>query len=59
MSTKAQARTAFGYIETFYNRRRCHSTLGMLSPVDCEARHAVAVALTSRAPARENSTAVA
>lgn len=39
--TKQQARTAvFGYIETFYNRRRRHSTLGMLSPVDYEARHA-------------------
>ena len=32
--TKAEARTAvFGYIETFYNRRRRHSTLGMLCPV--------------------------
>jgi putative transposase len=41
--TKQQARTAvFGYIETFYNRRRRHSTLGMLSPVDYEARHAAA-----------------
>ncbi len=36
--TKAQARTAvFGYIETFYNRRRRHSTLGMLSPQAFEA----------------------
>jgi len=33
--TKAEARTAiFDYIEAFYNRRRRHSTLGMLSPVD-------------------------
>jgi len=36
--TKTQARTAvFGYIETFYNRRRRHSTLGMLSPQAFEA----------------------
>jgi len=35
--TKAEARTAvFDYIETFYNRRRRHSLLGMLSPVDYE-----------------------
>jgi len=26
----------FDYIETFYNRRRRHGTLGMLSPVDFE-----------------------
>ena len=37
--TKAQARTAvFEYVETFYNRRRRHSRLGMLSPVDFENR---------------------
>ena len=37
--TKAQARTAvFEYIETFYNRRRRHSRLGMLSPADYENR---------------------
>lgn len=35
--TKAQARTAvFDYIEAFYNRRRRHSTLGMLSPLEYE-----------------------
>ena len=26
----------FDYIEAFYNRRRRHSTLGMLSPADFE-----------------------
>ena len=37
--TKAEARTAvFAYIEAFYNRRRRHSRLGMLSPVDYENR---------------------
>jgi transposase InsO family protein len=37
--TKAEARTAaFDYIETFYNRQRRHSKLGMLSPVDFEYR---------------------
>jgi transposase InsO family protein len=35
--TKTEARTAvFDYIEAFYNRRRRHSTLGMLSPVAFE-----------------------
>ena len=37
--TKAEARTAiFDYIETFYNRRRRHSRLGMLSPLEFENR---------------------
>jgi transposase InsO family protein len=35
--TKAEARTAiFRYIETFYNRRRLHSSLGYQSPVQFE-----------------------
>jgi transposase InsO family protein len=35
--TKAKARTAvFEYVEAFYNRRRRHSTLGMLSPLEFE-----------------------
>jgi transposase InsO family protein len=35
--TKAEAGTAiFGYVETFYNRRRRHSRLGMRSPMEFE-----------------------
>jgi hypothetical protein len=35
--TKADARTTvFEYIETFYNRRRRHSRLGMRSPMEFE-----------------------
>ena len=37
--TKAELRTdVFEYIEVFYNRRRRHSTLGMLSPAEFEDR---------------------
>jgi putative transposase len=37
--TKTEARTAvFEYVEAFYNRRRRHSTLGMLSPLEYENR---------------------
>ena len=36
-TTRAQAKTAIAeYIEVFYNRRRRHSTIGYLSPVDFE-----------------------
>jgi transposase InsO family protein len=36
-ATRAEAReTIFEYIEVFYNRRRRHSTIGYLSPVDFE-----------------------
>ncbi|MDA1095926.1 MAG: IS3 family transposase [Chloroflexi bacterium] len=38
-STRQQLRSAiFDYIEGFYNRRRRHSTLGYLSPVEHERR---------------------
>jgi transposase InsO family protein len=37
--SKAELRTeVFEYIEIFFNRRRRHSTLGMLSPADYENR---------------------
>lgn len=38
--TRAEARTAiFAYIEAWYNRRRRHSSLGFLSPVEFERLH--------------------
>jgi len=37
--TRAQAKTeVFTYIETFYNRKRLHSTLGYISPEEFEAQ---------------------
>ena len=43
----------FEYIEGFYNPRRRHSTLGMLSPDEFEAQHAD----IARTRARKTSTA--
>jgi transposase InsO family protein len=41
--TRQQARTAiFAYIESFYNRKRRHSTLDYRSPADFEAEHLAA-----------------
>jgi putative transposase len=58
--TRATLRTAvFAYIETFYNRRRLHSTLGMRSPAEFEADYRARLAepgdscTASRAGARE------
>jgi putative transposase len=35
--TRDQAKAdVFGYIECFYNPRQRHSTLGYLSPIECE-----------------------
>ena len=39
-ATREQARLRiFWYIECFYNSRRRHSSLSMLSPIDYEQRH--------------------
>ena len=39
-STRVELATAiFEYLEVFHNRQRRHSALGMLSPVEFEARH--------------------
>ena len=41
--TRRQAKTAiFAYIETFYNRRRRHSSLSYLTPEEFERRYQVA-----------------
>lgn len=38
--THAEAKAAlFAYLETFYNRRRRHSSLGYLTPDEYERRH--------------------
>jgi transposase InsO family protein len=46
----------FEYIEGFYNPRRRHSTLGMLSPVEFEEQHAAGLA-HARAETSTTSTA--
>jgi len=56
---KAEARTAiFDYVEAFYNRRRRHSTLGMLSPVDFEnstlRENGASLAASRLAPTNQN-----
>ncbi len=38
--TREEAKQAiFEYIEVFYNRKRCHSTIDYLSPLDYEAEY--------------------
>lgn len=40
-ASRTEARSdIFAYIETWYNRKRLHSSLGYLSPVEYEAQHA-------------------
>jgi len=34
------ANAIFEYLEIFHNRQRRHSSLGMLSPIEYERRHA-------------------
>jgi transposase InsO family protein len=42
-ATREQARVAiFGYIETWYNARRLHSTIGYMAPVKWEQQHLLA-----------------
>ena len=42
-ATRREAKLAvFDYLETFYNPPRRHSALGQISPIDFEARHALA-----------------
>jgi transposase InsO family protein len=37
--TREQARTSiFEYVEVFYNRQRCHSILGFVSPMTFESK---------------------
>ena len=38
MSTETEQAHLFDYIEVFYNQRRCHSTLGQISPAEFERR---------------------
>lgn len=37
---EAMVNAIFSFVEGFYNPRRGHSTLGYLSPADCETQHA-------------------
>lgn len=48
--THGELRSAlFDYIETFYNTRRRHTSLGFLTPAEYEARHHEQRALTPAA----------
>ncbi len=51
LETLAQAHMAvFEWIEGWYNSHRRHSSIGYLSPIEFERRHAVAVDLRGGAP---------
>jgi putative transposase len=44
--TQAEARrTVFEFIEGFYNPRRRHSSIGYLSPINCERQHCAAAVI--------------
>jgi putative transposase len=57
--TQAEARMAtFAFIEGFYNPRRRHSALGMLSPMTFEKAHAAASSGGTSSPGASKSAAV-
>ena len=41
------ATDVFDWIETWYNRRRRHTSLGMISPLEYESQHHEGVAVTN------------
>ena len=50
---RAAQAAIFEYIEVFYNRQRLHSTLGYLTPVECE--EAISRGVSEYQPSRENA----
>jgi transposase InsO family protein len=46
--THRQAKLAiFDYLETFYNRRRRHTSIGNIAPIEFETRHDLTVELAA------------